>query len=165
MGALVLLSAPEVPLFAVSIATVFGAGLIDPLRAFLAVTLSAPLAFWIQHSDNKARAVIVLVAIVLAGGWAATAWISVTGSSDDREIVIDEVAGFILAAFIGRRLSLVMIVALVPVFLALDRWKPWPLSSVEHLPGSIGIMGDDLAAGLILGLIIYNVRRMIDRTA
>ena len=153
----------DVPLPAVLIETVFGAGLVEPLRALLAVLLVVPLAIWIQQGRDKARGVTVLLTVICAGGWASTAWISTTGVLDAREIVIDEAAGFLLASFVGGCLSRLSFLALVPAFLAIDRWKPWPIGLVEQIPGAGGIMGDDLLAGFLLGAVIHGMRKALNR--
>ncbi len=38
------------------------------------------------------------------------------------------------------------------LFRLLDIFKPWPISWIDrHVKGSLGVMGDDLAAGAIAG--------------
>ena len=46
------------------------------------------------------------------------------------------------------------------VFRILDIWKPWPIRKFEALPGGLGIMADDVAAGVVgaVGLnVVYQV--------
>ncbi|MEO2141836.1 MAG: phosphatidylglycerophosphatase A, partial [bacterium] len=46
------------------------------------------------------------------------------------------------------------------VFRVLDIWKPWPIRKFEALPGGLGIMADDVAAGVVgaVGLnVVYRV--------
>lgn len=78
-------------------------------------------------------------------------WGGITGLSDDGRIVIDEAAGYLLAIILSRRLDAIGALAMVPLFIGLDVLKPWPIDRVEMLPFGLGVMGDDLAAGLILG--------------
>jgi phosphatidylglycerophosphatase A len=40
------------------------------------------------------------------------------------------------------------------LFRAFDVIKPWPVRSLERLPGGIGIVADDLAAGAIAGMLL-----------
>ena len=44
-------------------------------------------------------------------------------------------------------------------FRALDIWKPWPIRRLERLPGGLGIMADDLLAG-IAGAAALNAVRL-----
>jgi phosphatidylglycerophosphatase A len=79
------------------------------------------------------------------------------GVIDPPQVVIDEVAGLWLAlamipsgvAAASPWLALALAVAM---FRLLDIAKPWPLDALERLPGAIGVMADDLAAGLLTGL-------------
>ncbi|OED37063.1 hypothetical protein AB834_02205 [PVC group bacterium (ex Bugula neritina AB1)] len=76
------------------------------------------------------------------------------GSSDPSKIVIDEVAGFILGlCFIPFELKGVLLVFVF--FRFFDIVKCWPMSSCEKLSGSLGIMMDDLAAGLLAGTLVH----------
>jgi phosphatidylglycerophosphatase A len=41
------------------------------------------------------------------------------------------------------------------LFRMFDIWKPWPVSALERLPGGLGIMMDDVLAGLIAAALLY----------
>jgi phosphatidylglycerophosphatase A len=43
------------------------------------------------------------------------------------------------------------------LFRLFDIWKPWPVRKLEELPGGLGIVADDLAAGMYGALILYIV--------
>ena len=44
------------------------------------------------------------------------------------------------------------------LFRLFDIWKPWPISWVDHnVKGGLGILLDDLIAGLFAGGIIYAI--------
>lgn len=63
---------------------------------------------------------------------------------DPSQVVIDEVVGGFIAAgggTFGEELLRFLI------FRALDVFKPLPIRRSENLPGGVGIMADDLAAG------------------
>jgi len=73
------------------------------------------------------------------------------GREDPGAFVLDEVAGQLLALLpllpgplppLGAALAF-------GLFRALDIAKPWPIERLERLPGGVGIMADDLAAGLL----------------
>ncbi len=132
------------------VATFAGAGLVEPLRAGLAVAPVAALAILWRSPGRAGWAVAALVA-GLAGMLAADRWESVTGLYDDRRIVIDEVAGFMAAmAVLGAR-GWRVTAATAAAFLFLDRLKPWPFDRIEAVPGGAGVMLDDVAVGLALG--------------
>jgi phosphatidylglycerophosphatase A len=43
-------------------------------------------------------------------------------------------------------------------FRVLDIWKPWPIRQLERLPGGLGIMADDLVAGLLAAAVLNALR-------
>ena len=78
---------------------------------------------------------------------------------DARCIVIDEVSGMLLSLlFIPYDIKLVIIAFLV--FRLLDALKPFPAARLEKLKGTIGIMSDDIVAGLYTNIILQVVLRL-----
>lgn len=77
---------------------------------------------------------------------------------DPSQVVIDEVAGCWLAMALvpGQALAARPLLATAlafALFRLFDIAKPWPVSAAERLPGAWGVMADDLAAGLLAGII------------
>ena len=85
--------------------------------------------------------------LALIGVWAAGHVVRRTGQSDPQIVVIDEVVGVLvtLAASTGTWTSLVIGFVLFRIF---DQWKPWPARALESLPGGLGVVMDDVAAGI-----------------
>lgn len=54
-----------------------------------------------------------------------------------------------------------LVVVAFIIFRILDTLKPWPVGSVEKLKGSLGIMGDDIVAGVYTNIILQVVVRFI----
>ena len=81
--------------------------------------------------------------------------------SDPSECVIDEVAGQWLALFpiaLGANVfAWRPYVAAFLLFRALDMLKPWPIGEFERLPGGLGIMMDDVAAGIVAAAVLYGL--------
>jgi phosphatidylglycerophosphatase A len=138
----------------VLLSTWFGAGLVEPLRAGLAVASLAIVAALPVRSDRMAWTAITVV-LALAGSWAAHVWGTTSGLSDDRRIVIDEVAGFAAAMAVAGAMRLRGAIAVAILFLTLDRLKPWPFDRIEAVPGGLGVMLDDIVLGLALGAAIF----------
>jgi phosphatidylglycerophosphatase A len=92
------------------------------------------------------------VAIVLIAALAATRRVlghapEGPGSShrDPKGVVADEVAGYLIAAYALTPLGAAVAFVL---FRVLDVVKPWPACTAERLGGAVGVVTDDLIAGL-----------------
>ena len=94
---------------------------------------------------------LLIVAVTLLGTWAADRYARRKGETDPSEVVIDEVAGMWIAQF-GLEPSLALGSFLV--FRILDIVKPFPIRQAEALPGGVGIMADDLLAGIATNAIL-----------
>jgi phosphatidylglycerophosphatase A len=106
------------------------------------VVLYLVIAGWSPSAQLAAVAVIAVVGI-RAASVAARHF----GRDDPSHVVIDEVAGQILAlALTGATVSGCAMGFLL--FRAFDVIKPWPCGPLERLHGGLGIMADDLMAGL-----------------
>ncbi len=70
-----------------------------------------------------------------------------TGKGDPSFVVIDEVAGQMLT-LVGVPLHWKSLLAGLILFRAFDIVKPFPLRRLERLPGGVGIVVDDLGAGV-----------------
>ena len=102
-------------------------------------------AFWIQ----LAAVVAVTILGVLAGGRLATT----LGAKDPGVVVVDEVAGQWIT-FLALPMTPVTAVAGFLLFRVMDILKPWPARALERLPGGLGIMADDVAAGIYAHLLL-----------
>ena len=79
---------------------------------------------------------------------------------DARYIVIDEISGMFLSLiFIPYDIKLVILAFIL--FRILDALKPFPLDRLQSLPGSIGIMSDDIVAGLYTNIILQVALRLV----
>lgn len=79
---------------------------------------------------------------------------------DAKCIVIDEISGMLLALlFIPYDVKLVIIAFVL--FRILDALKPYPADRVQALSGGIGIMSDDIIAGLYTNIILQFVRSLL----
>jgi phosphatidylglycerophosphatase A len=99
----------------------------------------------------------VLLALTAAGTWAAHRTQETTGIHDDGRIVVDEIAGQLLTlaplvflpGISGFGFFFLLVTGFV-VFRLLDIWKPGPVGWAERsLAGGVGVMADDLVAGLL----------------
>jgi len=114
-------------------------GTFGTLAAVIPVILTAGFPYW-------AKALIFLLMMV-AGTAAAQYHGSYTGLKDASEIVIDEIAAFYMI-FLFFPVSTFTLVAGFILFRIFDILKPWPIKRFEALEGGVGVMMDDIIAGM-----------------
>ena len=103
---------------------------------------------------------ILLTASIIILGFAASGEAErMFNKKDAKCIVIDEVAGMLLSLMFLPFSIKFVIIAFV-LFRLLDILKPYPANRFQDLNGSIGIMGDDIVAGLYTNLIISVALKM-----
>ncbi len=101
------------------------------------------------HLISKATLLIVIAAITTTGTWAASRAESLLARKDPGAVVVDEVAGQLIAfLFVPWGAGAWFIVAGFVAFRLFDIWKPYPIRRLEVLEGGLGIMADDVLAGL-----------------
>lgn len=98
------------------------------------------------------------------GWWASIIETRGGGDPDPSEIVIDEVAGMWLALWpvsLGAAMRGVDVTALWPgwvvaflAFRAFDIWKPGPVGWADRLHTPLGLMLDDVIAGVMAALVV-----------
>ncbi len=140
----------------------FGLGLLPGAPGTWASLGAIPLV-WALHAAGGFWLVgPATVGVAALGLWAVA---RVPGGAEDPdEIVIDEIAGMMLALW-PLSLGLTVVGAGPEVFpwpgwvlgfllfRALDIWKPWPVSRAERVGGAWGVMLDDLVAGAITAVL------------
>jgi phosphatidylglycerophosphatase A len=147
-----------------TIGTFFGIGLIGPgpgtwasLAAAVLWYAAARAAHLSTISQMGATAAVAL-GITLVGIPAASVVERESGREDPGHVVIDEVAGQWLA-LIACPVEIGHAMLAFALFRLFDIVKPWPARQLEQLHGGMGIMMDDVAAGiyaLAAGLIVHH---------
>jgi phosphatidylglycerophosphatase A len=153
---------PRAPLWATLIATFFGIGRMRPgpgsWASAVTALLWAALAYRLWPSLRTPVAVGLALVAILAGIPAATRVARAAGAKDPQFVVIDEVAGQLIA-LIAVPLAWKTFLAGFILFRGFDIVKPPPVRQVEALPEGAGIVLDDVAAGLyacaLMHLLLY----------
>ena len=127
------------------VASVFGAGY-APVAPGTAGSLVTAVAIWLLPF-NPMRMAITLGVVILVGLWAGSRVERVLGRKDPGLIVIDEVAGMLCSMLLLPRTLPVLVTAFL-LFRLFDVWKPFPARESQALTGGMGVMVDDLIAGL-----------------
>lgn len=136
------------------IASVFGIGYFPFASGTVASLAAMPVAALILlHGGGIALAAASLIAFAI-GVWACGDHVRATGREDPSECVIDEVAGQWLACAFAP-VSLPGLALAFFLFRLFDIWKPWPVGWADReLPGGLGVMADDMIAGLMAGVLV-----------
>lgn len=116
-----------------------------PVAPGTAGSLVAAVLLWAIPWSTFSLAV-TLCGVILAGIWAAGRVERLYGRKDPGVIVIDEVAGMIVAVAAVPRTPLILAAAFL-CFRALDIVKPFPARQSQSLAGGLGVVVDDLVAG------------------
>lgn len=151
-----------------------GCGLgLSPIMPGTVASLATAVVVWMAGETSQGSYWSCAVLLVLAG-WVATLRFAgaVTGPKNEGDpgwVVSDEVAGQALALLVAsppfaqRWLDLgspdfQVVVAAFLLFRVFDMLKPPPVSTLEKLHGARGILYDDIAAGLLAGVIVLILR-------
>jgi len=132
------------------LSTWFGAGLLPGAPGTFGTLAAVPLVLALSGLGIWFGAVFLLILSGIAI-WTAHRSQDLMGRHDPQEVVIDEVAGFLLTmSFIpfswwGLGLGFLL-------FRLFDITKPFPARNAEKLKGGLGIVTDDLVAGLYAGI-------------
>jgi phosphatidylglycerophosphatase A len=149
---------PRAPVWATLVATFFGIGRLKPgpgTWASIATAVPWAAASLLIPVGSRISATIVAVLVVtLIGIPASTRMVRATGIKDPQFVVIDEVAGQLIA-LIAVPLSWKTFLAGLILFRVFDVWKPFPIRQLERLPEGTGIMMDDLGAGILALAIMH----------
>ena len=105
-----------------------------------------------DHGAGILAAATLLVTII--GIFAADAYSHTTGRKDAPEVIIDEVAGQWIALII-LPLDLWWFAAAFVLFRFFDITKIGPVGMAEQLSGGVGVMADDIVAGLLAALCLW----------
>lgn len=83
------------------------------------------------------------------------------GEHDDKSIVIDEVVGMWIALALSSGTPLQIALSFL-FFRLFDIWKPSLIGKIDaHVKGGLGVMGDDILAGIIAGICSAGVFQLI----
>jgi len=131
----------------------FGMGKIPIIPATFGSLIGVLL--FLVTSQNPVLYLFITISIAIGGIKIADIAEEEGKIKDDRRIVIDEIAGFLIT-MIGICNSILNILLGFFIFRLLDIIKPFPIRYLQRLKGGFGIMADDILAG-IFGCIIFHL--------
>lgn len=128
--------------------------------ASLATTLGFYLVFLVSWRILPSLHLSAVCLITVLGVLTAADSSRRTGEEDPSFVVIDEVAGQLLT-FLFLPVTALNLILGTLVFRLLDIWKPYPIRKLEPLKNGVGIMADDLLAGIYANLVLQLVHLSI----
>ena len=143
---------------ALLIATALGAGY-SPIAPGTAGSAVALVILWLVPFSQMGL-IVFLLAVTFFGTWAATIVEASVGAKDPGVIVIDEVAGMTLSVLV-LPLTVPVLLAGFVLFRVFDVTKPFPANRLQAVPGGVGVMIDDLIAGLYALLVLLALRGIV----
>lgn len=143
--------------------TFFGAGLSPKAPGTVGTLASLPVGLAILYYMGMETLFMVTLAITIIGIFEINKYEQETGIHDQQQIVIDEAAGMWLSLIIANSTAITMnypyveILAIVFSFAAFrlfDIWKPSTIGWIDReIKGGLGVMMDDVLAGIAGGLL------------
>ena len=134
------------------LATGFGAGL-APVAPGTAGTLVGVLICLISSPLHWLLRLLIVIFLLGLAIYIAERAEQVYRKKDDQRIVIDEIAGFQVTMLAVAITGLHLLVGFV-LFRIFDIWKPFPIRDLQKISGGLGIVLDDVAAGIYAGAVI-----------
>lgn len=135
------------------IATFFNIGRVSKAPGTVATLATIPL-WWLLAQTGPIIYMVTVLILVPVGIVAAEAYESQSDHHDAKEIVIDEVVGFLITMTWLPMTWQSLVLGFI-IFRFLDIVKPPPIRQLDQrVQGGVGVMADDIVAGLIGSLLL-----------
>ena len=139
----------------------FGSGLARKAPGTMG-TLAAIPVYWLFYQTQSLLIYSLLTLLVtVAGVWICDEAANKLGEHDFGGIVWDEIAGYLITMWLVPCNWQTMVLGFV-LFRFFDILKPWPISWLDRqVRGGLGIMLDDVLAGIFAGGLLLMLSRYI----
>lgn len=140
----------------VLIAVGFGSGLAPKAPGTAGTVVAVPL-YLLMQSLPLVSYLLITTCLFIAGIWICAYTAEKLGVHDHPSIVIDEIVGYLITMIAAPEGWLAVVIGFI-LFRLLDALKPWPISWLDRsVSGGLGIMLDDVVAGIIAMAIIQGL--------
>ena len=144
--------------FIVNLCTLFNLGFIKFMPGTFGSLISLPIGYIILKLFGFWIFILIITLLLAISYYAITEYLIAKKSKDPKEIIIDEFIGqFIALIFIPD--TILGLLASFLLFRFFDITKLYPVNKAEKIPGAIGVLADDVVAGLMAAciIIIFNI--------
>ena len=132
----------------------FGSGLVKKAPGTFGTLAAVPIYLLIAHSGWLIYSLVTLL-ICVSGIWICGIAAEKLGEHDFGGIVWDEIAGYLVTLWFVPFSWEAVVLGFI-IFRVFDILKPWPINWLDRkVEGGIGIMLDDILAGISSGLILW----------
>lgn len=139
--------------WAVRLATWFGCGYSPTAPGTVGAIGAIPVHLALRTLAPGVHTALVL-GVTALGVWSAGETARLSDQKDPQSVVIDEVAGVLMAMGLVRDRGVLTQAIAFALFRYFDITKPGPVYHVQHTePAGVGIMMDDVLAGLMAGIV------------
>ncbi len=138
----------------------FGSGYMPVAPGTFGTLVAIPVFLLLSQFDTGLYAAILVVMFFL-GIWVCGYTSHALGVHDHKAIVWDEVVGYMITMLMVPPTFLNICAGFV-LFRLFDIWKPWPINLLDkHVHGGLGIMLDDVLAGLFALVILQLILNFV----
>ncbi len=142
--------------FLLSLATLFGIGKLSKAPGTVATLATIPIWYVLAQAGPIIYMAVVFLLFPI-GVWAAQLYENQSDTHDSKEIVIDEVVGFLIT-MTWMPFTWQSVVFGFLLFRFFDIVKPPPIRQLDKkIPGGFGVMVDDVAAGIISSILMQGL--------
>lgn len=137
------------------LATGIGVGYFPLVPGTFGTLLAVPLSLGVNRlaTSSLLLGLLTLPSLIGCAVWLSTRAEMLFGRKDPETIVIDESAGFIVANFLAPHGLMTLALAFI-LFRIFDIAKVFPASKLQTISGGMGIVLDDVIAGIYTFVIL-----------
>jgi phosphatidylglycerophosphatase A len=140
----------------IGLATGLGLGYMPLMPGTFGTLLGLPL-WWMISSYSATQQSFFIITFTIVAIWIADRAEKIWQTHDAQKIVIDEVAGMLVAGFMLPFKWPQVLTAFV-IFRILDMTKPGPIRMLdEKILGGLGVVLDDIAAGIVTCALVHGI--------
>ncbi|MBU1726323.1 MAG: phosphatidylglycerophosphatase A [Candidatus Omnitrophica bacterium] len=140
-----------------SITSCFGLGFLPFIPGTFGSLAGLFLYYLLRY--NTGIHLLVTILILLLGFFLSGVSERILNKKDARCIVIDEVGGMLIS-FLFLPYDIKFLIIGFFLFRLFDCLKPYPVGRLERLKGGIGVMSDDIIAGIYANIVLQLVFRL-----
>lgn len=105
---------------------------------------------------NSKALILVVPPLFFLAVWTSSL-LEGTYGKDPKRVTIDEAVGVLVAVLFHEKTLRVLVLGFL-LFRLFDIWKPWFVRRSQNMPGGLGVVADDVLAGILanLGIVLLS---------